>query len=90
MNNDILTPCVLDFGWAYVLLSLGCRNRIRAWQNSSENKSTDYSSRGPRFKSQHPLGDSRSSESSVATVPEDLMPSSGLPGTHACGEQTYM
>ena len=40
-------------------------------------KSTEYSSRGSRFESQHPHDGSRAS---VTPVPGNLMPSSGLQG----------
>ena len=44
----------------------------RDWRDGSVVKSTGYSSRGPRFNSQHPLG---SSQQSVTPVPGDLTPS---------------
>jgi len=45
------------------------------WTDGSAAKSTVYSSKGPRFTSQHPHS---SSQLSVNAVPGDLVPSSGL------------
>jgi hypothetical protein len=47
---------------------LGLRNTEEGWRDGSVDKSTDYSSRGPGFKSQHPHG---SSQLSVTPVIRD-------------------
>jgi hypothetical protein len=50
---------------------------IWGWRGGSEVKSTDFSSRGSRFESQHPHGGSQPSETPVSG---DLMSSSDLLG----------
>ena len=57
-----------DINWKQFTVTLQ-ETRLQGWWDGSVVKSSDYSSRGPRFKSQHPHG---SSQLSVTPVPENL------------------
>ena len=58
-------------GWISDLGKAYTKEPAPGWRDSSVVKSTDYSSRGPRFNSQHPHG---SSQLSVTPVPGDPTP----------------
>lgn len=63
--------------WACYEMEWGQRSTYQVWRDGPEVKSTGYSSRGPRFMSQHPL---HGSQLSVIKVVRDLMPPSGFHG----------
>ena len=94
-HTELETACpsslkghLTSLGPGYLIHKIGLKlTCISGWRDDLVVKSTECSSRGPRFVSQHPQG---GSQLSVTPVPSGPKPCSSLCGTHTCGTNTFM